>query len=173
MLRDCHSYYLKLYDRTRSFAVSLRQEGKVAWLESPNRLDALSHSPGLAGSKGLLATARFMVAMPNSLPSEGVLRRTQHSHAEEFLNARCLPPLSPSNWLQLKREYRRSRSAISPGLLPPLPFRSRNAAARFLVNTTRLRHLRCSAASSSLRWRLRLRARRFRAYSIARPQGSP
>ena len=64
MLRDCHSYYLKLYERTRSFAVSLRQEGKVAWLESPNRLDALSDSPGLAGSKGLLATARFMVAMP-------------------------------------------------------------------------------------------------------------
>jgi hypothetical protein len=30
-----------------SFAVSLREEGKVAWLETPNGLDAMPASSGL------------------------------------------------------------------------------------------------------------------------------
>jgi len=44
MLRDCHSHYLKLCERTLSFAVSLRKEGEVAWLESPNGLGATAVS---------------------------------------------------------------------------------------------------------------------------------
>jgi hypothetical protein len=39
-LRDSHSHYLKLCERTLSFAVPLREEGEVASLESPNGLDA-------------------------------------------------------------------------------------------------------------------------------------
>jgi len=40
ILPDSQSHYLKLCERTLSFAVSLREEGEVAWLESPNGLGA-------------------------------------------------------------------------------------------------------------------------------------
>jgi hypothetical protein len=40
VLRDFHSHYLKLCERTLSFAVSLRKEGEVASLESPYGLGA-------------------------------------------------------------------------------------------------------------------------------------
>jgi len=45
MLHDSHSHYLKLCERTLSLAVSLREEGEVAWLESPNGLGAIFFSP--------------------------------------------------------------------------------------------------------------------------------
>src|SRR5438309_3489793 len=37
---DAHSHIFQLCERTLSFAVSLREEGEVAWLESPNGLGA-------------------------------------------------------------------------------------------------------------------------------------
>src|SRR5439155_6905607 len=40
ILPDSHSYYLKLCERTLTFAVSLREEGEVTLLESPNGLGA-------------------------------------------------------------------------------------------------------------------------------------
>jgi len=45
-----HYQYLKLCERALSFAVSLRKEGQVAWLELPN---------------GLGATARVSIAPKN------------------------------------------------------------------------------------------------------------
>ena len=45
MLHDSHSHYLKLCERTLSLAVSLREEGEVAWLESPNGLGAIFFPP--------------------------------------------------------------------------------------------------------------------------------
>src|SRR5439155_423579 len=44
ILPDSQSHYLKLCERTLSFAVSLREEGEVALLESPNGLGATAVS---------------------------------------------------------------------------------------------------------------------------------
>jgi hypothetical protein len=49
MFHDSHSYYLKLCERTLSFAVSLREEGEVASLESPNGLAANRQNFNLCG----------------------------------------------------------------------------------------------------------------------------
>jgi len=42
--------YLQVVRTTLSFADSLREEGKVAWLETPDGLSALSASSGLRWS---------------------------------------------------------------------------------------------------------------------------
>jgi hypothetical protein len=69
MLHDSHSHYLKLCERDLSFAVSLREEREVAWLEvtwleSPNGLGATVVSAYTEKSQQL-NLLRFSVVHPH------------------------------------------------------------------------------------------------------------
>jgi hypothetical protein len=63
MVHDSHSCYLKLCERTLSFAVSLRKEAEVASLQSPNELGAHAqyHYAGECRTKSFAVFCRLFL----------------------------------------------------------------------------------------------------------------